>query len=165
MATKAVTGGDLAAGGTVNYTITLTNNGDGVQPDNPGDEFTDTLPAGLTVASVAPVPGTTFVGNTVSWNGIILPGDSVVITITANIAGNASGTIINQGHAFSDTDRDLTTNETDTPTNSTPFDVVGGGPSVIEVPTLSEVGLGLLALMLSAAALLALRRRSRMNGA
>src|SRR6185369_11108521 len=57
-ATKAVTGGTLTAGGTVVYTITLTNSGTGTQPDNAGPEFTDTLPAQLTVGTPSASGGT-----------------------------------------------------------------------------------------------------------
>ena len=44
-ATKTVTGA-FSVGGTVTYTVTLTNTGSGNQADNPGNEFTDVLPAG-----------------------------------------------------------------------------------------------------------------------
>lgn len=175
-ATKAVTGGDLEAGGTVVYTVTLTNNGTGIQPDNPGAEFTDTLPdppltVGTPTASSGVVSGPGV--NPVTWNGLILPGASVTITIPATIdAGVATGTVVNnQGSVSFDANRDFT-NETTAPTDNpgggpnepTPFAVVGG-VNPIEVPTLSEVGLALLVLMLSAAALLTLRRRSRKSDA
>ena len=39
-------GGTFAIGGTVTYTATLTNSGAANQPNNPGNEFTDVLPAG-----------------------------------------------------------------------------------------------------------------------
>ena len=45
-------------GGTITYTIVLTNNGTGVQGDNAGNEFTDTLPAGLTLVSANATSGT-----------------------------------------------------------------------------------------------------------
>jgi len=35
----------------VTYTVVLTNSGPGAQGDNPGNEFTDVLPAGLTLVS------------------------------------------------------------------------------------------------------------------
>jgi uncharacterized repeat protein (TIGR01451 family) len=41
----------LAGGSAITYTITLNNSGNGVQADNPGDEFTDALPAGITYVS------------------------------------------------------------------------------------------------------------------
>ena len=49
-ATKAVIGATaFEPGDTVFYNIVLTNNGTGTQLDNPGDEFTDVLPVGLTL--------------------------------------------------------------------------------------------------------------------
>src|SRR5262249_28054704 len=57
-ATKAVTGGTLQPGGTVVYTVTLTNTGNGASFDNPGDELTDTLPATLTPVSATATLGT-----------------------------------------------------------------------------------------------------------
>ncbi len=172
-ATKAVTGGDLEAGGTVVYTITLTNNGTGVQPDNAGPEFTDDLPAPLAVSATGASSGAVSPPpiDPVTWNGIILPGGSVTITITADIDDNAQGTILNQGQVLSDPDRDFD-NEVTSPTDNpgggpnepTPFEVVEG-VSVLEIPTLSEVGLALLVLMLSVVAVFTLRRRGRKSDA
>jgi len=73
-ATKTVSG-NFTVGGAVTYTIVLTNAGPGDQGDNPGDEFTDTLPPSLTVTGASSSSGSAVaVGNTVSWNGSILAG-------------------------------------------------------------------------------------------
>ena len=40
------------------YTVTLTNNGTDAQADNAGHEFTDVLPAGLTLVSATATSGT-----------------------------------------------------------------------------------------------------------
>src|SRR6185369_6795933 len=79
-ATKSVSGTFLV-GGTVTYTVTLTNNGTGNQGDNAGHEFTDTLPAGLTLVSATATSGTAGTsGNTVNWDGSLAPlGGSVTI--------------------------------------------------------------------------------------
>jgi uncharacterized repeat protein (TIGR01451 family) len=170
-ATKTVSGGDLAAGGTVIYTVTLTNNGTGVQPNNPTAEFTDTLPATLTVGTPTASSGTVSGAgvNPVTWNGTIAPGASVTITIPATIqAGTGGQTISNQGTVSFDANRDFT-NETNAPTDApggtvgdpTTFPVVGGGVSPVEIPTLSEIGLALLVLMLSASAVFFMRRRTQ----
>src|SRR5436305_934431 len=45
--TKTVSAGPYTVGGTLTYTVTLTNSGTGAQADNPGNEFTDVLPAQL----------------------------------------------------------------------------------------------------------------------
>jgi uncharacterized repeat protein (TIGR01451 family) len=104
-ATKVVSG-VFAPGTTVTYAVVLTNGG-GAQGDNPGDEFTDVLPAGLALVSATATGGTavaTVGTNTVTWNGAIPAGGSVTITITATIDASASGTISNQGTVAYDSD-------------------------------------------------------------
>jgi len=108
-ATKTVAG-TFTSGGTVTYTVVLTNSGGLDQGDNPSNEFLDTLPAGLTLVSANATSGTavaTIGTNTVSWNGSIPALSSVTITITATINVGAGGTVIsNQGQFFFDPDGD-----------------------------------------------------------
>jgi hypothetical protein len=100
----------------------------------------------------------------VHWNGVIAAGGSVTITITATIGAGTSGqSITNQGTILFDADGNGT-NESSVPTDdpavggaNDPTAIVVGG--VIEIPTLSEVGLALLALLMVSGALLTLRRR------
>jgi uncharacterized repeat protein (TIGR01451 family) len=119
-ATKSVSGTFLV-GGTVTYTVTLTNNGTANQGDNAGHEFTDTLPAGLTLVSATATSGTAGTsGNTANWDGSLAPlGGSVTITITATVnAGTQGTTITNQGSASFDSNNDAandTTRLTDDP--------------------------------------------------
>src|SRR5690606_5616926 len=81
-ATKIISGGDLLAGGNVEYTVAISNSGTGPQSDNPGDEFTDALPAGLAAGTPTASSGTVSVsGNVVSWNGPVPPGGTVTLTI------------------------------------------------------------------------------------
>ena len=89
-ATKTVSG-TFRVGGTVTYTVTLTNSGNGVQADNAGNRFTDTLPSSLTLVSASATSGTaTTAGNTANWNGSLAPlGGSVTITITATVNAGA----------------------------------------------------------------------------
>lgn len=107
-ATKTVAGTTFAVGSTVTYTVTLTNSATTAQQDNPGNEFTDVLPAGLTLVSATAGSGTavaTIASNTVTWNGAIAAAGSVTITITATInAGTQGTTISNQGTASYDAD-------------------------------------------------------------
>ncbi|HEX4963746.1 MAG TPA: IPTL-CTERM sorting domain-containing protein [Thermoanaerobaculia bacterium] len=113
-ATKTVTG-TFSVGGTVTYTVTLTNNGTGNQGDNAGHEFTDTLPADLALVSAIATSGTaTMAGNTVNWDGSLAPlGGSVTITITATINAGAGGkTICNQGTVSYDSNNDGTNDAT-----------------------------------------------------
>ncbi|MEP7084034.1 MAG: M36 family metallopeptidase, partial [Betaproteobacteria bacterium] len=49
--------GAFRVGGNVTYTVIVTNNGTANQADNPGNEFTDVLPAGLTLVSAAATSG------------------------------------------------------------------------------------------------------------
>jgi uncharacterized repeat protein (TIGR01451 family) len=165
-ATKAVTGGSLAPGGTVVYTVTLTNSGTGATFDEPGDELTDTLPATLTPTSAAASLGTvTITGNTVHWNGGVPAGGSVVITIDATISGAAvsQSVVSNQGTASYDATRggsNQTTILTDDPSKGGPTQFLVGGP-IAAVPALSGAGLVAMAIALLAGGALTLRRRRR----
>jgi uncharacterized repeat protein (TIGR01451 family) len=167
-ATKTASG-TFVAGSTVTYTIVISNTGSSASPDNAGNEFTDTLPASLTLVSATATSGTaTTAASTVNWNGSIPAAGSVTITITATInAGTAAGTTIsNQGSVSYDADlngSNETTVQTDSPaaagaSDPTTFVVVGGGV-VPPIPTLSEMGLMALGFFLLLAAWSTLRRR------
>lgn len=102
-ASKTVTGSFTAAGAIV-YSIVLTNEGPGVQADNPGDELTDVLPAGLTLVSASATSGTalaTIGTNTVTWNGALASGESVTIAVNATIGALANGTVISNQASLS----------------------------------------------------------------
>jgi uncharacterized repeat protein (TIGR01451 family) len=164
--TKSVSG-TFSEGGTVTYTVTLSNPSASAQLDNPGDEFTDVLPAGLTLVSASASSGTATAdvpNRTVHFNGSIAAGGSVTITITAAInAGTAGQTLANQGTVFFDADGNGTNESsilTDDPSTATANDpTTFRVQSALEVPTLSELGLLALALLLASGALLMLRRR------
>ena len=99
------------------------------------------------------------------WNGTIAGnGGTVTITITALVNNGVGGqTISNQGTIFFDADGNGTNESsilTDDPgapgvNDPTTFRAL----TIAQVPTLSTVGLGLLALLLMGGALLVLRRR------
>ncbi|HVH36369.1 MAG TPA: hypothetical protein VM847_19920, partial [Tahibacter sp.] len=139
------------------------------QTDNTGDEFTDTLPAGLTLVSAVATSGTTSTtGNIVHWNGAVPAGGSVTITINATINASASGTISNQGTVFFDADANGS-NESSAPTDDpavgggtdpTIFTVAGIPAVVVPVPGLSGWTVLLLVLGLCG---LAWRRRLRLS--
>jgi uncharacterized repeat protein (TIGR01451 family) len=165
--TKTVSG-TFSEGGTVTYTVTISNPSASTQLDNPGDEFTDVLPAGLTLVSATASSGTALAdvpNNTVHWNGTIAAnGGTVTITITARINNGTAGTTIsNQGTVFFDADGNGT-NESSVLTDD-PAAAGAADPTTItvaaiaQVPTLSTVGLAMLALLLMGGALLILRRR------
>jgi uncharacterized repeat protein (TIGR01451 family) len=170
--TKAASG-SFTPGSTVTYTVVLSNAGPGTQQDNPGNEFTDVLPSSLTLVSATATSGTavpTVGTNTVTWNGSIPANGSVTITITATLnAGLAPGTTVsNQGSFAYDADGNGTNEAsgvTDNPAtagaDSTSFVVVAGGPAPgpTNIPTLDEIGLALLVLLLALGGALTLRKR------
>lgn len=165
--TKSVAG-TFEEGGAITYTVVLTNSSASAQLDNPGDEFTDILPAGVTLTGASATSGTaTPVGNTVTWNGSIPGNGSVTITIDATIdAATAGLTISNQGSFSFDADGNGTnesTGTTDDPAAGGAADptdlVVGLNPNVLEIPTVSHMGLALLALMLVGFGFTMIRRR------
>ncbi len=163
--------GPFTPGSTLVYTVVLTNSGPGTQGDNPGNELTDVLPAGLTLVSATATSGTAAVNvgtRTVTWNGSIPAGGSVTITINATIDANvAPGTTISNQATFNYDADGNGTNEssgvTDSPAaggaaDPTTFQVQGGAV-VPPIPTLSEVGLMMLALLLALGGAVMLRRR------
>jgi hypothetical protein len=168
--TKTVTG-TFTPGGAVTYTVVLTNNGTIPQADNPGNEFTDVLPATLTLVSASATSGTataTLATNTVTWNGSLAGGASVTITINATIdAGATPGTTIsNQGTFSYDADGNGTNEAsgvtddpgTDGAADPTSF-TVAQQQEAPEIPALDGIGLALLALLLAAAGAWRVRRR------
>ncbi|HYN21819.1 MAG TPA: hypothetical protein VE078_12730, partial [Thermoanaerobaculia bacterium] len=155
--------GASTEGSMVTYTFALINYGPAAQMDNPGDEFTDTLPATLTLFSASADSGTaSTLGNTASWNGSLGVGEVVLIKVTATVNLGTAGTdICNQATGSFDRDENGT-NETillsgdlDGQCDANPccFHVPSIGPEAI--PTLSEIAAFALALLL---ATLALRR-------
>ncbi|MFP3940508.1 MAG: IPTL-CTERM sorting domain-containing protein, partial [Thermoanaerobaculia bacterium] len=156
---KEIVGGDLRAGGSVTYRITLENPGDFDQRDNPGDELVDELPEGLSVTSATADAGTPTVdpdGRTVRWNGAVPAGTTVTITLDAAIALEAAGTALaNQAQLAYDSDGsgdNDTLALTDAPAVDGPADpteLVVRQARVLEIPTLGPAGLALLAFLLA----------------
>jgi len=146
-AEKAVTG-DFVLGGTVIYSIVLSNNGSQTQFDNPGDEMVDQVPAELSVIDANADAGViTINGNEVTWNGSIAAGAQVNISIVAVVNPNQNGGFIeNQAQIFFDSDGDGI-NEA----NALSADPFSGGATVFgvaaAVPTLSLRGLVVMSLL------------------
>ncbi len=163
-ASKSAGGPVHPEGSIVTYTIVLSNSGTLAQTDNPGNELTDVLPSSLTLISASATSGTTVatVGtNTVTWNGSIAGGGSVTITIQAFIKSGTTGTTIansasvsfdSDGNGTNDTTRTSDDPSTSAPSDPTAFLVAGS------VPALSSPMLLLLAALLSAMALSAVRK-------
>lgn len=146
--------GTQSPGATITFTITLANDGLTAQPDNPGDELTDTLPSGLTLVDATATSGAAAANvgtNTVTWNGAIPTGSSVTITIHATVDPDASGTLANQATFSYDSDGDGTNDTTGTTNSAAPA-------ANAQIPSLSPFGLTLLAAALASLAMLTLRR-------
>jgi uncharacterized repeat protein (TIGR01451 family) len=88
--------GQPVPGGTLTYTIVITNVGAGPHPDNPGDELVDVLPAGLTLTGATANIGTittNLPANRVAWNGALPVGGTATVTIEATV-GASRGTVL-----------------------------------------------------------------------
>lgn len=150
--TKTLSGNPVP-GGSITYTIVLSNAGPGPQADNPGDEFVDVLPAQVAYVSSSASSGTVAnAGNMVTWNGAIPAGGSVTITIDAIVASNANGAVTNQGTINFDSDGNGDNDAsglTDDPSIAGAADPTGFLISR-ELPTLGPLGMILLGLGLAA---------------
>ena len=168
--TKTVSG-VFSARSIVTYTVVLSNTGNAPAADNAGNEFTDVLPAALTLVSASATSGTVLatVGtNTVTWNGSVPANGSVTITIAATVMASASGTISNQGTVVFDADLDGT-NETTVLTDDPRVPGAAISPTVFSVrpppiPALGVLGIGAVGLALLGLAGMALRRRGAAAG-
>jgi uncharacterized repeat protein (TIGR01451 family) len=162
--------GSFTVGSNVTYTITLTNNGTAAQANNPGNEFTDTLPPQLALVTATSTSGAAVANvgtNTVTWNGGIAAAGSVTITITATILPAAVGsTVTNQGTISYDSDGNGTndaTAVTDDPAaggsaNATGF-VIAPAVSGEAIPALDPLALLLLTVLMAAIAFAMLKRQ------
>ncbi len=66
------------------YTITVTNQGSGMQSDNPGPEMIEVLSPELRVTAASADNGVVeFEGNTVTWNGSMAPSGVTIVVISA----------------------------------------------------------------------------------
>jgi uncharacterized repeat protein (TIGR01451 family) len=168
-ATKAVSG-SYWSGGSVTYTIVLSNAGPGAQLDNPGDELVDTLPTELALVSATATSGTAIatVGtNTVTWNGTVGAGGTITITAVATVLPETplGASVSNQATIAYDLDgngSNEASGVTDDPTtaaggDATVFTALGAGMAAI--PILDGIGLGLLALLVALGGATLLGRR------
>jgi len=134
--------GGSTPGSSLSYLIVLSNSSGSDQQDNPGNEFTDVLPAGLTLLAANASSGTATANtgtNTVTWNGVVPAGDTVSITIDATInSGTEDSTLTNVGSISYDADGNGT-NESSRSTNTDNFTVgVGTGNADVGVTKLAN---------------------------
>lgn len=164
-ATKALTSaGPYPQYAAVIYSIAVANAGPGAQFDNPGDEFTDTLPDFLGQVSASASFGSVLTsGNTVTWNGKIPAAQSVVITVNAAVAVASHQTISNQGSVHYDADgngtNEAAANSDDPAVGGANDPTVFESAAVIEVPALGRSGLAALTGLLLAGAFWVFWRR------
>jgi uncharacterized repeat protein (TIGR01451 family) len=158
-ATKTVSG-QSQPGGSIIYTVVMTNNGPGEQSDNPGAELTDVLPPELILVSASATSGTataTPATNTVTWSGTLAAAGSVTITIQATIdPGVAPGSVITNQAVLSFDTNDDGLNDTNGVSDD-PAIQGSGDPTAlvvtaaaVDVPTLDVLGFALLAALLAA---------------
>lgn len=121
--TKIGPAGDVAAGSTVQYTVTVSNAG----PDTATATLTDAIPTAITSATITSVAAGGATGNTASGTVaggatltevLTLPsGSSVTYTATATVSGTATGSLVNTAQIASPDDT-TTGNNVATVTNA-----------------------------------------------
>ncbi|HRC84459.1 MAG TPA: IPTL-CTERM sorting domain-containing protein [Thermoanaerobaculia bacterium] len=146
--TKSVAPATVPPGGTTVFTLTVTNNGPGSVSSV---MVTDSLDPQLTYVSND--CGASFAAPTVTWSvGTLANGASATCNVTVSVSDTASGQIANVATATGAGSDPNTSNNTSTV-------ALGVQPPTLSIPTLSEIGLGLLALVMAASAVIFLRRR------
>ena len=148
--------GSFVEGGTVTSTYLLRNDGRTPQTDNPGPELTLLLPAGLSPTGSRASAGTVTTANPVTWNGAIPAGGTVTITIDAVPGpGTVGSTLCNQATVFFDADADGINEESSLVSKFCCLGVLA--PE--EIPALGDLGMVLLALLMTVAGLRIVRKR------
>ena len=100
-ASNPATGTAVAPGDTITYTVTGENTGETVLDTVITDDLSNVLNNAkltsapvATIAGVDSVPAPVVAGTTMSWSGVLQPGQSIVITYTVTLNEDASGVII-----------------------------------------------------------------------
>ncbi|HEV8239415.1 MAG TPA: IPTL-CTERM sorting domain-containing protein [Thermoanaerobaculia bacterium] len=152
----------VAEGASVTFTKVLWNGGPAAQADNPGDEFVDALPAGLTLVSAVASSGiiTVAPANTVHWNGAIPVGGMVTIDVTVTVdLGTIGMSFCNSATINFDADGDGVNESSaalDDRCHPCCFMVTGPAP----IPALSPLGLAVLAILAAVIGVARLRARA-----
>lgn len=133
------------------YTLSVTNNG---PDDATSTVVTDNLPAEFSWVSDdcgAGPPAGGPPNGTLTWNvGTLSNGATAVCNVTGTIDGPVGSSVANDATATSD-------NDDPTPADAADSAIVGIGGSVLEIPTISQMGLIVLLLLFGFAAVWKLR--------
>ena len=145
----------IAPGGISTLTFTIDNNANNVAAMDLA--FTDNLPTGMEVADPAN-PNNTCTGGTLTAN----PGDVVITYADGTVAANATCTVsvditVTEIGNFENIAEDLSSNLGSSAAGSAVATLSGG--SVLDIPTLSTVGLVALSVLIGFMALVLIRRR------
>jgi uncharacterized repeat protein (TIGR01451 family) len=119
------------AGGSFDYTVTVTNNG---PSDASGVALADTLPAGVTFVSATGASCTPAVSCAL---GTVPAGGSTVVTLHVTAGALAVGTVLTNTATVSAATTDPTPGNNSAPTTST----VGGGPADLSVTVTSPTSI------------------------
>lgn len=142
---KTANGTSFPQGSNVTYTLLVTNNGPGTAA---GTTVTDILPPGTTLISANSTQGSCTGTATVTCNvGILAPSATATITLVVRLPV-ISGSVSNTATVTA-------VNSETSPANNASTAAVDVSPAI---PTLSELALAALAILLGAAAMLAIRR-------
>ena len=156
VATKGLYGNRHPRGKALIYTISMQNHGSVPQPDNPGDEMSDVLPAGVDFLRLDATSGSASYDaatRRVSWNGSLGAYGIAAVHVYVVVRDDATGVINNQAVVYYDADsngsnessavsHDPSLPGTGQPTGFTVLAPVPG-PGL---PMLTLLGLGLLLL-------------------
>jgi uncharacterized repeat protein (TIGR01451 family) len=108
--------GAVSPGSTVNFTLTVTNNGPSTLL-SPGTKLVDDLPIGLEFVAASGTNWTCTTADPVvcDYTGTLSPGDTASVVVTTKIAATAVGTLTNTGTftAVVDVEDDADTSSTD----------------------------------------------------
>ena len=142
---------NVQPGDHVFFRVTVTNTG---TTDLRNVTVEDPIPAGYVNVTTS-TAGCAFAGGTLSCTlGDFAPAQQVVVQYEADVAGNAAGPLINTATIAAETGTDANPGD---PVGTSCSATADAGP--LEIPTLSEIGMLILALLLGATLILHQNRR------
>jgi 6-phosphogluconolactonase len=109
--TKTASTATVHPGGQVTFALAVRNDG---PRDATGVTVQDPIPSGLFIQSAQPSQGTCTLtaDELVCRLGTVLSGGQALVSVTATVAGNASGTLVNEGSVYGDQEDPVPGNNT-----------------------------------------------------